>query len=569
MKNLEIAKIFEELADLHEILGIEWKPRAYRNAARSIQDAEDVEKLCKKGGKKALMELPGIGEGMAAKIEEYLKTGKIREYEQFRKKIPQGVLEMMNIMGMGPKKAMRLYREKGIKTIEQLREAAEQGKIRELEGFGKKSEEDILKGIATVKRGEGRMLLGKAFPLSQDIIARLKKIPGVRRVEPSGSLRRMKETVGDIDILVISTSPAKVMEAFTTMPGVERVLAKGQTKSSVVLKEGCNADVRVLPPESFGAALQYFTGNKDHNVALRKIAIKKGYKLNEYGLFRGKKQVAGRTEEEVYKKLGLHWMPPEIRGSQGEIEAAQKGKLPKLIPYDAIRGDLHAHTTWTDGKNTAEEMIRAAIRMGYEYVAMTDHSRSEHVANGMDEKRLVKYVAEVNKLKKKHAGKIRVLAGSEVSILADGKLDYADKYLKELDWVVASVHSRFKQSQKEMTARILTAMGNEHVNALGHPTGRLINAREPYNADVDKIIQAAKDNKVALEINAYPERLDLNSVHIRTAVTAGAKLVINTDAHSTAHFSFMHFGIAQARRGWAESKDVINTLPWKKFEKWV
>jgi len=569
MKNAEIAEIFFEMADLLDMQGVQWKPRAYRNGARALESAEDVEQTYKKGGKKVLLEIAGIGDALADKIIEYIETGKIKEYDRLTGKLPSGVHDMMHIMGVGPKKAWRLYKELGIKSVEQLKKAAQAHKLQKLEGFGPKSEEDILKGIATLEKGKGRMLLGEAWQLSNEIVSRLKKLRGVKAVEPSGSLRRRKETIGDIDVLVISGNSAQVMQAFTTMPDVERVLAKGPTKSTVLLRQGVTADVRVLSPSSFGAALQYFTGNKEHNIAVRQIAIRKGYKLNEYGLFKGTKQIAGKTEEEIYKKLGLRWMPPELRENMGEVEAAKAGKLPALIPYDAMRGDLHCHTTWSDGANSVEEMIQAAVRMGYEYVAITDHSTSEYVAHGMDEKRLVKYAAEVNRLKKKYAGKINVLVGSEVSIKADGSLDYAKKYLDLLDWVVASVHSRFKQPRQEMTARILAALSNEHVNALGHPTGRLINEREPYDADMERVFKAAKDNKVALEVNALPSRLDLKDVHVKAAIDAGARIVINTDAHHESHFKLMQFGIAQARRGWAEEKDVLNTLPWKKFEKYI
>ena len=568
-KNSEIANILYEMADLMDMQGVEWKPRAYRNAARGIESGENVEEIYKKGGKKALKEIPGVGEGISSKIEEYLKTGKIKEYNQLTKKLPSGVHEMMHIMGMGPKKAWRLHKELKIKNVEDLKKAAKAGKIRKLSGFGAKSEEDILRGIGTYERGQERMLLGKAWQLSEEIIGRLKNLKEIKAIEPSGSLRRWKETVGDIDVLVISSNPAKVMNTFTTMPNVERVLAKGSTKSSVLLKERIQADLRVLEPKSFGAALQYFTGGKEHNIALRNIAIKKGYKLNEYGLFKGKTHIAGRTEKEIYQKLGLKWMPPELRENSGEIAAAKSGKLPNLVTYDDICGDLHTHTKWSDGANSTEDMIKAAIKLGYDYIAITDHSKSEHIANGLDEKRLVKYIAEIQKLKKKYSGRIRVLSGSEVSIMADGKLDYADKYLKQLDWVVASVHSRFKQPRAEMTKRILTAVENKHVNALGHPTGRKIHEREPYDVDMDKVIKAAKANKVALEVNSHPIRLDLKDLHIRSAVEQGAKLVINTDAHHENHLPMLHFGISQARRGWAEAKDVINTLPWKQFEKYL
>jgi DNA polymerase (family 10) len=567
--NTAIADIFYEIADLLDMQGVQWKPRAYRNGARALESADDVEQTYRSGGRKALLDIAGIGEALADKIIEYLENGKIREYEKLTAKLPAGVHDMMHIMGVGPKKAWRLYKELSIKSVSELEKAAKAGKLQKLSGFGAKSEQDILRGIETLKKGHQRMPLGKAWTLCNDIVARLRRVPGVQKIEPSGSLRRRQETVGDIDVLVISTKPAAVMDAFATMPNVERILAKGPTKSAVLLREGLTADVRVLEPRSFGAALQYFTGNKEHNVAVRQLAIKKSYKLNEYGLFKGTKYVAGKNEEDVYKKLGLRWIPPELRQNNGEIKAAQAGKLPALIEYGSLKGDLHLHTRWSDGTNTTEEMVRAAIRQGYEYVAITDHSKSEYIAHGMDEKRLAKYVTEISKLKKKYAGDIVVLAGSEVDILADGKLDYATKYLDLLDWVVASVHSRFKQPRDEMTKRILAALSNDHVNALGHPTGRLINEREPYDADMAQVILAAKDNNVALEVNSSPARLDLKDAHIRAAVEAGAKLVISTDAHHENQLSFTTFGIAQARRGWATAQDVLNTLPWKKFEKYM
>ncbi len=568
-KNAEIADIFYEMADLLEMQGVQWKPRAYRNAARAVDAAEDIELILKKGGKKALMDIPGIGDALADKIIEYVTTGKIREYERLTGKLPEGVHAMMHIMGVGPKKAWRLYKELNIKSVDELEKACKKGKLRTIKGFGQKTEEDILKGIATLRAGQERMLLGKAWVVSQDIISRLKKLKEVKAIEPAGSLRRMQETIGDIDILVISSKPEAVMNTFTSMPDVTRVLAKGSTKSSVQLKGGINADVRVLEPKSFGAALQYFTGDKNHNIALRQIAIKKGLKLSEYGLFKGNKQVAGKTEEEIYKKLVSRYIEPELRQNAGEIDAARAGKLPKIIGYNSIKGDLHTHTDYSDGVNTPDEMIQAAIRMGYEYIAITDHSKSEHIAHGMEPKRLLKYINEINRLKKKYAGKIAVLCGSEVNIMNDGSLDYAKKLLDQLDWVVGSVHSGFKSPKETMTRRIITALESRQVDVLAHPTGRLIGERNPYEVDIDKVIQAAKDNGVALEINAFPARLDLKDAHIRMAVEAGAKLCIGTDAHNTNHLPLMRFGIAQARRGWAEEKDVINTLPWKKLEKHI
>jgi DNA polymerase (family 10) len=569
MKNSEIADIFYEMADLLEMQNVQWKPRAYRNAARAVDSAEDIELILKKGGKKALMEIPGIGDALADKIIEYVQTGKIKEYERLTGKLPEGVHAMMHIMGVGPKKAWRLYKELNIKSVDELEKACKAGKLRTHKGFGAKTEEDILKGIATLRTGEERILLGKAWGISQEIVQRLKKLKEVKAVQPAGSLRRMQETIGDIDILVISSKPEIVMNTFTAMPDVVRVLAKGSTKSSVQLKSGINADVRVLEPKSFGAALQYFTGSKEHNIAVRQLAIKKGLKLSEYGLFRKNKQIAGKTEEEIYKKLGLKYIEPELRQNTGEIEAAKQGKLPKIIGYGSIKGDLHTHTSYTDGVNTPEEMIQAAIRVGYEYVAITDHSQSEHIAHGMEIKRLVKYINEINKLKNKYAGKIHVLCGSEVNIMSDGSLDYAKKYLDQLDWVIGSVHSGFKTPKDVMTKRIITAIESGNMNLFAHPTGRLIGTRDPYAVDMEKVIQAAKENNVILEINSHPARLDLKDTHIRMAVDAGVKLCIDTDAHNINHLPFINFGIAQARRGWAEEKDVINTLPWKKLEKYI
>ncbi|MEM2916084.1 MAG: DNA polymerase/3'-5' exonuclease PolX [Candidatus Woesearchaeota archaeon] len=568
-KNSELASIFYEMADLLEMQGVQWKPRAYRNAARAVDAAEDVELILKRGGKKALLEIPGIGESIADKIIEYVGTGRIKEYERLTGKLPEGVHAMMHIMGVGPKKAWRLYKELNIRSVDELEKACKQGKLRQLRGFGAKTEEDILKGIATLRRGQERINLGKAWLISQEIIQRLKKLKEVRAIMPAGSLRRMQETIGDIDILVISVKPEIVMNTFVSMPDVARVLARGKTKSSVQLKDGINADVRILEPRSFGAALQYFTGSKDHNIALRQIAIKKGLKLSEYGLFKGNKQIAGKTEEEIYKRLGLKYIEPELRQNTGEIEAARAGKLPKIIGYGSIKGDLHTHSRWSDGINTAEEMVQAAIKMGYEYVALTDHSKSEHIAHGMDEKRLAKYIAEIDKLKKKYAGRIRVLCGSEVNIMNDGSLDYSKKWLDQLDWVVAAVHSRFKSSEEEMTRRIIKAIETGQMNVLAHPTGRLIGTREPYAVNMEKVIEAARENNVALEINAFPLRLDLKDSHIRMAVEAGAKLCIGTDSHNTNHLPVMKFGIAQARRGWAEEKDVINTWRWNKLEKHI
>jgi len=566
MINLELAKIFFEIADIMEMMGVEWKPRAFRNAARNIETySKDLKDVYKKDGIKGLKEIPGVGEGIAKKIEEYVKTGKVKEFEQLRKKIPAGVEEMMHLQGMGPKKAWQLFKKLKIKNLAELKKAAVSGKIAKLPGFGKKTADDIIRGIALYRGGKERLLLGQALPIARELEADLKKLKEVKQVSIAGSIRRMRETVKDIDILVVSTNPKKVMDYFTTMPRVKRVLAKGSTRSAVVLKEGLNSDLRVIEAKSFGAAMQYFTGSKDHNVKLRQIAIKKGYKLNEYGIFKNKKYIVGKTEKEVYAKLGLPYIEPELRENTGEIG----GKLPELVKLSDIKGDLHMHTTYTDGANSPELMIKTAIDRGYQYMAITDHSKSTYVAGGMDEKTIKKYIVDLTKLKKKYAGKIKVLIGSEVDILADGKLDYSNDILKKLDWVVASVHSGFKKSKQENTDRVLKALSNPHVNAIGHPTGRLINKREPFQIDLDKVFSAAKQNNVAMEINSFPSRLDLKDVHVKNAIENKVKLVVNTDSHSTEHFRYMKFGIATARRGWAQSKDVINTLPWKKFERFI
>lgn len=569
MKNLEIARIFYEIADILEMKKVEWKPRAYRRAARSIEtSSKDVGEIYKKGGLKALKEIPGVGEAIAGKIEEFIKTGKVKEYEKLKKSVPKGIEKVVNIPGMGPKKALVLFKKLKIKSVKDLEKAARSGKIKGLSGFGEKSEEDILKGIGLLKSSAGKMLLGTALPIAQELISNLNKMKKLKKVSLAGSTRRRKEVVRDLDILGVSSDPKKAMDFFTKLQLVSSVLAKGSTKSSVRLKSGINCDFRVVEEKSFGAALQYFTGSKDHNIKCRQIAIKKGFKLNEYGLFKkkGNKYVCGKTEQEVYKKLGMQFIEPELRENRGEIEAALKKKLPKLVGYNDIKGDLQMHTKYSDGVNTIEQMAGAAMKMGYEYIAVTDHSKSEHIAHGMDEKRLAKYIKEVDKINKRLKG-IKILKGAEVDILKDGSLDYSDKYLKKLDIVLAAVHSRFKSSEKEMTKRILKALENRYVKILAHPTGRVINKRKAYSVNLSKIFEACKANNVWPEINAFPARLDLNDVNARDAIEKGLKLTINTDSHSTDHLRYMEFGIATARRAWARKKDIINALPWKKFEK--
>lgn len=569
MKNQEIAQIFYNIADILEMKNVQWKPAAYRKAARALDSlSEPVEDVFKEGGIKALEDIPGIGERLAEKIIQYIKTGKIKEYEKLKKTLPKGLIDMMNVQGIGPKKAQKLYKELHIKSVKDLEEAAKKHRIQKLETFKEKTEENILKGIEIFKQKKGRMLLGLALPQAREIISQLKKVKGVQQVEAAGSLRRMKETIGDIDILVTSKDHEAVMDAFTKMPSVKRILAKGETKSSVWLKTGLQVDVRVLDPSSFGSALQYFTGNKDHNIKLRAIAIKKGLKLSEYGLFtkKGNKKVAGKTEEEVYKKLGLPYIEPELRESMSEIDAAKQKKLPYLVTLKDIKGDLHIHTNYSDGVNTVKEVAEACRKLGYDYMCVADHSKSTTIAHGLSEKQVDKQIDEIKKLNKKLRG-IKVLTGTEVDILEDGSLDFPDKILKKLDVVTASVHRKFKMSKKQMTERIIKAMSNDNVDIIGHPTGRLIGKREGYDLDFDKLFKAAKDTKTILEINSQPDRLDLNGYLVKEAVSKGVKLAVVTDAHSLVQLNFMELGVAMARRGWCEKKDVINTLPLPKLLK--
>lgn len=566
MQNKKLENLFEEIADILEILQVEWKPRAYRKAAESIASlSRSIEDIYEEKGITGLKEIPGIGEALAKKIVEFLKTGSIKEYEKLIKKIPKSVEEMVHLQGLGPKKTYRLFKELNIKSIAQLEKACKQGKLRKLEGFGEKSEKEILTGIQYYKKGLERKSIGLVLPVAKEIVEELKKLKEVEKIEIVGSLRRMKETIKDIDLLVVSKNRKKVMEKFTTLPNVEKIISKGETRSSVVLSEGLNCDLRVVPEKSFGAAMQYFTGSKQHSVEVRKIAIKKGYKLNEYGLFKGKRYLCGRTEKEIYKKLGLPYFPPELRENRGELSLK---KIPNLISLKDIKGDLHVHTLWSDGIETTENMILACRAKKYEYVAITDHSKSQSVANGLSEKRLIKHIEEIENLKNKIKG-IKILIGSEVDILKDGSLDYSNKILKKLDWVNISLHSYFKQSPKEATKRVLKALDNPYVTVFSHPTARSIGKRGPINFDIEKVIQKAVDNKILLEINSAPKRLDLKDVHAKLVVEMGAKVIINTDSHRIEHLDNMLYGVATARRGWVEKKHVVNALSWNKFKKYI
>lgn len=563
MSNAEIARVLYEIAELLEIKGENtFKIRAYQRAAEAIGGlSRNVEQL--RTEEDGLKTVPGVGESIAQKIEEMLDTGKCRYHEELLSEIPATVLEMLRIPGLGPKKAKLLVEREGITTIDQLEEAARAGRLRKLRGMGEKTEQDILQGIARVREYGRRTDLGLAWQIAENIMAQLRERAPIDQMQAAGSLRRMKETIGDIDILATSDDPEAVMETFVNLPVAASIVARGPTKSTIITTAGLQADIRVVAPESFGAALQYFTGSKQHNVKLRDLAVRKKIKLNEYGVFRltekGEERIGGRREEEMYEALDLPMMPPEIREDLGEIEAAREGRLPKLVELADLKGDLHIHSNWTDGHNTIVEMARAAQENGYSYLAITDHSPSQTVALGLKIDRLLARHIEIEKARKLVPG-IAILEGSEVDIKRDGSLDYPDEVLSQLDFVVASVHSGWKMNRTEMTARMLKAIENPWVDCLGHPTGRLLGQREPYEVDLETIFAAAARLGVAMEINSDPNRLDLRDAHARRAKELGVKLIIATDAHWSSQLSLIRYGVATARRGWIEAGDVLNTL---------
>lgn len=571
MRNQELAKIFYEIADYLEADNVAFKPYAYRKAALTLETLEhDVGEIYRQGGRKALEEIPGVGKSIAEHIEEYLKSGRMEYYEKLKKKMPVNLDEISVVEGMGPKRAKILYERLGVRNLKDLEKAARAHKIAKLEGFGEKSEKNILQGIAFVKRSHGRVLLGEILPVAREIEEKLRKLKEVEQINMAGSVRRKKETIGDVDFLVISSKPEKVMDYFVSLPGVVKVWGKGGTKASVRMKDGFDMDLRVLPKKSYGAALQYFTGSKEHNIATRRIAISKGLKLSEYGVFKGKKMIAGRTEEEVYKAIGLPWIEPELRENQGEIEVALAGRLPKIIDYNDIKGDLHVHSNWDGGADSIEALAEAAMAMGYEYIGISDHTKFLRIERGLDEKALARRNKQIDKINSKFKIqnlKFRILKGCEANIMPDGSIDISDKALAELDYVIAGVHSQLKMPKDQMTKRIIKAMKNPNVDIIAHPTGRLIHKREPYQVDFDKILEVAKKRGTILEIDAFPERLDLNDFHIRRAKEAGVKMVINTDTHRKDQLRYMEYGVAQARRGWAEKKDIINAWSLDKFLK--
>ncbi|MGA2318387.1 MAG: DNA polymerase/3'-5' exonuclease PolX [Thermodesulfobacteriota bacterium] len=566
MKNKELADLFEKMADILEFKGENsFKISAYRKASRIIGDlTKDIEEISEQG---ELKNIPGIGEGMAQKIVEYLKTGKISKFEEVRKGVSDELIAIMDIPGMGPKTLSMLYKEKGISNLSQLEKALEDGSLMDLFGIGEKKIENIKRGIQLFKQSKGRMNLGAAFPVAKRIVETLRQKTGSKKIEWAGSLRRMKENIGDIDILATGPNKEKILQAFIHIPEVKEVLASGETKASVIVERGTQIDLRVVEEDSYGAALQYFTGSKGHNIHLRGIAKAKGIKINEYGVFKGEKKIGGKEEKDVYRSLGMDWIEPELREDRGEIEAAQKGRLPKLVQESEIKGDLHVHSKWSDGTSTIEEIARFAQKRGYQYVAICDHSKSLKIAHGLDESRLMKQIEEIDRINKKLKG-FQILKGTEVDILADGKLDFPEKILEKLDIVVAAIHSGFKQDKGKMTKRIIRALENPYVHILAHPSGRLLGARDPYEVEINELMEVAKKYGKALEINAYFERLDLDDIHCRKAKEMGIRVGIGTDAHHLDQMWMVSLGVAVARRGWLEAKDVLNTLSLKEILKW-
>ena len=607
MNNQEIARIFSEIAIYLEMQDVAFKPpargrgspkmdttrfrrQAYEKAALGLETtAEDVSEIYKKQGIKGLKEISGVGQNIAEKIIEYLKTDKVKEHQALRKKMPVDLEELTSVEGIGPKMVRDLYKHLKIKNLKDLEKSAKAGKIRKLPHFGLKTEQNILESIAFLKRSRGRFLLGEILPTVYKIIAQLKNLKEVKEISEAGSVRRRKETIGDVDILITSSNPKKVIDYFVSMPGVIKIWGQGPTKASIRLnpvrnfisngvKEGFDVDLRVLPEKQYGAGLQYFTGSKEHNIVLRKIAIDKGLKLSEYGLFRGLKAIAGKTEKEIYSNLKMAYIEPEMRENTGEIEVALRqaqGKpsgLPKIIGYKDILGDLHCHSHWGTGNGPKKigELVEMARNMGYQYLGISDHTKFLRIEHGLNEKQLAEQRKEINKINKKfmvHRSSFRVLQGCEANIMADGSIDIKDESLAKLDYVIAGAHSQFKMPKGKMTERIIKAMKNPHVDIISHPTGRILQHRDEYEIDFDKILKIAKETGTILEINANPYRLDLKDINIKKAKQAGVKMIINTDSHQSDQMKFMEYGISQARRGWTEKKDIINCWPLDKLLK--
>jgi DNA polymerase (family 10) len=569
MNNSDISAAFDELGDLLEFQGANpFRVRAYRNAARTLKDLGEPLATIAADPARKLTDIQGIGDDLADKIGVLLATGSLPQLEELRAQTPASVMALMRIPGLGPKKAAVLFKELGIQTLDQLRAACEAHQVQALKGFGKKTEETILAGLPLAAQAEVRLYWAEADAVAQDILRQLRKCQSITQLEVAGSYRRGRETVGDLDILAVSSQPDEVMDAFAALEGREATLARGDTRMAIRMARGLQVDLRVVPAESFGAALQYFTGSKAHNVILRGMAKDRGLKINEYGVYRGEERIAGATEEDVYAAMDLPWFPPELREARQEFEWAAAGKLPELIELADIRGDLHMHTTYTDGRATLDEMVLAARERGLKYIAITDHSKRVTMARGLDGERLKRQWDEVDRLNASLDG-FEVLKGVEVDILEKGGLDLGDDVLVRADWVVASVHYGQNQPRKQITERIIGALENPYVSAIAHPTGRLINRRKSYDVDLEAVFQAAHKHGKLMELNANPARLDLDDVACAAAKRHGIPIVISTDAHSTDQLDVMRYGIIQARRAGLTKADVANTRTWKQMQKLV
>jgi DNA polymerase (family 10) len=562
MKNRQVAKILYEVAELLELEGVQFKPRAYRRVAQAVESLPTPIEELVEGGR--LPELPGVGKSIAEKIEEIVRTGKLRYHEELRQKLPVDLFALTQVEGVGPKTAKLLYDALGVRTLADLGQAAREGKIRTVKGLGEKTEERILRGLEEARGVERRELLGYALPLARDLQKRLLGTGLFRRIEPAGSIRRGKETVGDLDLLAVSDRPEEAARAFTSLPEVEEVLAQGPKKSSVRLSGGFQVDLRIVPEGSFGAALQYFTGSKAHNIRLRERAVARGWKLNEYGLFQGERMLAGGTEAGIYEALGLTYIPPELREDQGEVQVAARGELPELVQLGEVLSDLHVHTDWSDGKASLAEMAQAARARGLSYIAITDHFRFSQAIKGLSPEDLLQQLEEIARLNEGFSD-FHILSGVEANVGRDGTLDVPREILRQLDLVVAALHSHFRLPKREMTLRLVRAVEDEEVDVLAHPTGRLIGERPAYEADWDEVFHRAAKAGTALEVNATPQRSDLGADLIRQALEIGVKLVLGTDAHAPEHLDFLEYGVLTLRRGWAEARHVLNTRPLEGF----
>ena len=562
MKNTAIAKVFQDMADLLELKGENvFKIRAYQRAARTFEHLpKEIEVILQEG--EDLQTIPGVGEAIAKKTIELVNTGKLRVYEELKAEFPEGITTLLEIPGIGPKTANRLSNELGVKSVDDLEQAVKDGRVAGLFRLGDKTADNILQQIEALRRKDQRIPIGEALPVVDEVLNALRPLPGVKNLTAAGSLRRFRETVGDIDLMGTADNPEEVINAFVKLPQVREVLAKGPTKASVILPGGLQADLRMVEHDSFGSLLQYFTGSKQHNIALRTREQKKGLKLSEYGITDTSTDKLEKfaTEEKFYRRLGLQYIPPEIREDQGEIELAAKGKVPKLVELADIKGDIHVHTDWSDGRDSIEAMAQAAKALGYQYLAITDHSAGRGIAHGLSDERLKQQIEQIKRLNKQLKG-IRLLTGMEVDIRADGSIDLPEELLADLDIVIAAIHSAMTQSQEQITRRILGAMENPHIDVIAHPTCRLLGEREPAAVDMEAVFRAAAKYDKALEINTMPNRLDLKDIHVYRARELGVKLIMGTDAHSTAQLGFMRFGIGVARRGWCQPKDILNTRP--------